>query len=110
MLIIWVGLKSSVVVLHIQAAPGAQRAPSLTTGSHCDKRKEPARTTGWSRGRKCGSGTEARKATPSPVIKGGGTFGKKHLEKNRQFRWKKIIVCYKCALKYPFKGLRCEDE
>ena len=83
MLIIRVGLKSSVVVLHIQAAPGAQRAPSLTAGSRCDKRKDPAHTMGLSRGRKCKSGTRtgARKATSRPVIRGGHiqqeTSGKK---------------------------------
>lgn len=50
MLIRWVGLTSSAVVLYIQAAPGAQRVLSLTAGSRCDKRKDPAHTMGLSRG------------------------------------------------------------
>lgn len=53
MLIRWVGLKSSGVVLYIQAAPGAWRVLSLTAGSCCDKRKDPAHTMGLSKGIKC---------------------------------------------------------
>lgn len=73
MLITRVGLKSSVVVLPIQAAPGAERDPSVPAGSIRDKRKDPAHTTGLSRGRKCKSGTRtgAGKATPTPAVKGG---------------------------------------
>lgn len=40
MLITWAGLKSSVVVLHFQAAPGAQKGLSLTAGLHCSLRAE----------------------------------------------------------------------
>lgn len=73
MLIIRVGLKSSVVAVHVRAGPGAQRALSLTARSRCQKRKDPAHAAGLSRGRKrkSGTGTAARKATPSPVLKGG---------------------------------------
>lgn len=73
MLIVRVGLKSSVVVLHIQSAPGAPRAPSLTAGSCWDKRTDPVHTMGLSGGRKCkaGTGTGTRKARPSPVVEGG---------------------------------------
>lgn len=108
MLIVRVGLKSSVVVLHIQSAPGAPRAPSLAAGSCCDKRKDPAHTSGSSRGRKCKAGTRTgtRETTPSPVAE-GGHFQQKAPGKKQAMQMEKkiIIICYKCPLKYLFGDL-----
>jgi len=43
----------------------------------------------------------AREATPGLVIKGWyETLSKSHLERDRQFTWKKIIIYYRCPLKY----------